>query len=78
MENIVLYKRISSLPNPVKEEVLDYMEFLIEKKRKQDTADKTTGESSPLPQRKLGLLENRGSFRIKENFEKTDEELLSV
>lgn len=78
MENTVLYDRINMLPVHVKEEVLDYMEFLLEKKRDHAIENTTVAESSPLPSRKLGLLENRTSFRIKENFHMTDEELLSM
>lgn len=78
MENTVLCDRINSLPNQVKEEVLDFMEFLLEKKRKQIPENKTVEEISLFPQRRLGLLDSKASFRIKDDFEMTDEELLSV
>ncbi len=77
MENIVLYDRINSLPRHVKEEVLDFMEFLLEKNKKQGTDKKTINKSTGLPERKLGLLETKASVAIKENFKMTDEELLS-
>lgn len=78
MENTVLCDRINSLPSQVKDEVLDFMEFLLEKKRKQGTKNKSLKELSFLPQRKLGLLDHKASFRIRDDFEMTDEELLSV
>jgi len=78
MENTVLYNRINSLPNQVKEEVLDFMEFLLEKKGKRDKKNKTVEKSNLLPQRRLGLLDSKKSFRISDDFEMTDEELLSV
>lgn len=78
MENTILYDRINSLPNQVKEEVLDFMEFLLEKKGKRDKKNKTVEKSSLLPQRRLGLLDSKKSFRISDDFEMTDEELLSV
>jgi len=34
MENTVLYDRINTIPVQVKEEVLDYMEILLEKNGK--------------------------------------------
>ena len=67
MENIALYNRINKLPNKIKEEVLDFMEFLLEKERKQ-------GNKSL---RKLGLLESSASFVIRDDFKMTDEEFLS-
>ena len=78
MENTALCDRINSLPSQVKEEVLDFMEFLLDKKRKEDTKERNVEELSHLPQRKLGLLDGKSSFRIKDGFEMTDEEFLSV
>lgn len=78
MENTALCDRINSLPGQVKEEVLDFIEFLLDKKRKEDTKDRNVEELNLLPQRRLGLLDGKASFRIKDDFEMTDEELLSV
>jgi hypothetical protein len=47
-------------------------------KRKQGTKNKSVKELSFLPQRRLGLLDSKASFRIRDDFEMTDEELLSV
>ncbi len=77
MENIAFYDRINSLPNQVKEEVLDFMELKKKKKRKQGRENKNAEKSKPLPQRKLGLLDNKASFRIKDDFEMADEDLLA-
>lgn len=33
MENIVLYNKINSMPAKMKDEVLDFVEFLLEKNR---------------------------------------------
>jgi hypothetical protein len=78
MENTALCDRINSLPGQVKDEVLDFIEFLLEKKKKHDTKNKNFKELSLISQRRLGLLDGKASFRIKDDFEMTDEELLSV
>ena len=77
MENTALYEKINSLPYQVKEEVMDFMEFLLEKSQKQ-SKNKTVGKSKTIPGRQLGLLESKASFVIKDNFKMTDEELLSI
>ncbi|MDQ1350218.1 MAG: hypothetical protein QG657_519 [Acidobacteriota bacterium] len=78
MENTALCDRINSLPSQVKVEVLDFMEFLMDKIKKQDTKSKNAAELNLFPQRRLGLLDGKASFRIRDDFEMTDEELLSV
>lgn len=78
MENAALCDRINSLPSQVREEVLDFMEFLMDKIKKQDTKSKNVEELSFSPQRRLGLLDGKACFRIRDDFEMTDEELLSV
>lgn len=35
MTNISLYKKITTLPPPIQKEIIDYMEFLIQKHKKQ-------------------------------------------
>jgi len=74
MENTMLFNRINSLPQQIKEEVLDFMEFLLEKKSKNSKAPRKSVELST---RKLGLLESTASFTIKKDFKMTDKELLT-
>jgi hypothetical protein len=78
MESTVLYNRINSLPAHIKEEVLDFMEFLLEKSKKQGTIDSIVEPYSGVPPRRLGLLEKKASFKMKEDFKMTDEEFLSI
>lgn len=61
------------MPERIKEEVLDFMEFLLskDKKRKIDKSSDYSG-------RKLGILESKASFTMKDDFKITDEELLSL
>lgn len=77
MENSALYDMIRSLPIQVKEEVVDFMEFLLEKSKKRIDL-KRTDKQGDLKGRKLGLLESKATFKIKENFKMTEEELISL
>jgi hypothetical protein len=78
MENTSLYNRINALPLKVKEEVLDFMEFLIEKNKIQPVIEKPIHKPHPPVVRKLGILESKASFKIKGDFKITDEEFLSL
>ena len=81
MENIALYNKINALPETLKREVLDFMEFLLERNRKRPYEDKPMVESFKSPpsgERKLGILESKASFVIKDDFKITDEEFLSL
>lgn len=41
MENAVLYSKFNSLPDKLKKEVLDFIEFLIEKEKKSKKGNKS-------------------------------------
>ncbi|MCP5107310.1 MAG: DUF2281 domain-containing protein [bacterium] len=81
MENMPLYNKIDSLPETLKREVLDFMEFLLQRNKKRPYDDKPLVESQKSPpsrERKLGILESKASFVIKDDFKITDEEFLSL
>lgn len=76
MENTALYEKINSLPFQVREEVMDFMDFLLQKSQKHSVENNTVERSKNLPGRRLGLLESKASFIIKDDFKITDETLL--
>ena len=78
MENIALYNKINSLPEQLKQEVLDFMEFLLEKNKRQPDIDKPVEKTRGSRERKLGILESKASFTVKDDFKITDDEFLSL
>ncbi|MEX0966543.1 MAG: DUF2281 domain-containing protein [Bacteroidia bacterium] len=64
MDNL-LYKKIELLPEELKKEVLDFVEFLLNKAKKEKTPvpDKTRGKSP----RKAGSL--KGTFKMAPDFD---------
>ena len=62
MDNIVLYSKLSALPEHLKSEVADFIEYLAAKTK----ADKTNkGGSNPKP--KFGS--GKGMFKMKPDFD---------
>ncbi len=57
MTNSSLYKKIATLPPPIQKEVIDYMEFLIQKHKNQ------SGKIHP----KAGCM--KGIFKISPDFD---------
>jgi len=62
MDNILLYSKLTSLPENMKSEVSDFIDFLMTKSKK------TSSEKKP----KFGS--GKGMFKMKKNFDQTIED----